>query len=373
MHARTSRLSVQAPLRRGSRYDHRIRAGPVTAAHPDPGVLGAHRLRGRARRLWRVCRLGVPRCDRSSGNNWFHRSDSGWFGGNWWWVAVTAAAGVAVGLLHRMTRLPEPDPQPYRRPPGGARRTAVGPGDCARLGGVADRGRKSRSGEGARRHGRRRGRLAAPTPRAQRRRPRGQHPLGFAGAYGGLFSAVVVVVMLIMEIARPGGTKLTKALPGMIVSSSISFGIYFAIAGSVFLDAYNVPSYKYEEWQLAAGFGSVCSPQSSSRCWPSSNCAVLFAKVKHGLARAAIGGALFGLVGVALPLTLFTGSEQLKTVVSDAGTLGRGPPRRPRDREDGYLRRLPGERFRRRPDLPRPVHRGGGRGRLSTKRSPAFR
>ena len=30
----------------------------------------------------------------------------GWFGGHWWWVAVAAAAGVAVGLLRRLTRLP---------------------------------------------------------------------------------------------------------------------------------------------------------------------------------------------------------------------------------------------------------------------------
>jgi H+/Cl- antiporter ClcA len=33
---------------------------------------------------------------------------------------------------------------------------------------------------------------------------------------------------------------------------------------------------------------------------------------------------VFGLVGVALPLTLFTGSDQLKTVLKDAGTLGVG-------------------------------------------------
>ena len=37
-----------------------------------------------------------------------------------------------------------------------------------------------------------------------------------------------------------------------------------------------------------------------------------------------LGGALFGLIGVALPLTLFTGSAQLKDVVRDAGTLGLG-------------------------------------------------
>ena len=33
---------------------------------------------------------------------------------------------------------------------------------------------------------------------------------------------------------------------------------------------------------------------------------------------------MFGIVGVALPLTMFTGSDQLKTVLNDAGTLGVG-------------------------------------------------
>ena len=76
---------------------------------------------------------------------------------------------------------------------------------------------------------------------------------GFAGAYGGLFSSTVIVVMLILEVARPGGQRFTKALVGEIVASSVSFGIYFAIAGAVFLDAYQVPPYKFEDWQLLAG------------------------------------------------------------------------------------------------------------------------
>jgi H+/Cl- antiporter ClcA len=37
-----------------------------------------------------------------------------------------------------------------------------------------------------------------------------------------------------------------------------------------------------------------------------------------------IGGAVFGLIGVVLPLTMFTGSSQLKTVLHDSGTLGVG-------------------------------------------------
>ena len=35
---------------------------------------------------------------------------------------------------------------------------------------------------------------------------------GFAGAYGGLFSSTVIVVMLILEVARPGGQRMAKTL-----------------------------------------------------------------------------------------------------------------------------------------------------------------
>ena len=40
--------------------------------------------------------------------------------------------------------------------------------------------------------------------------------------------------------------------------------------------------------------------------------------------RSTIGGVAFGLVGVALPLTLFTGTDQLTTVIHDGASLGVG-------------------------------------------------
>ena len=83
---------------------------------------------------------------------------------------------------------------------------------------------------------------------------------GFAGAYGGLFSSTVIVVMLIMEAARPGGQRFTKALAGAIVASSVSFGIYFAIAGAAFVAVYQVPQFKFDvDWQpRRRGAGPAC-------------------------------------------------------------------------------------------------------------------
>ena len=150
---------------------------------------------------------------------------------------------------------------------------------------------------------------------------------GFGGAYGGLFSSTVIVVMMIMEVARPGGRQFTKALVGAVVASSVSFAVYFAIAGSVFLDAYPVPRYQFEDWQLLAAvplglFAAVVTTLLGTFVKLS---AMLFDRLKlPGVVKSTLGGAIFGLVGVALPLTLFTGSDQLNTVLSDAGTLGLG-------------------------------------------------
>ena len=41
------------------------------------------------------------------GDNWNVEANPGWFGGQWWWIAVTAGAGVLVGLLRRVTHLPD--------------------------------------------------------------------------------------------------------------------------------------------------------------------------------------------------------------------------------------------------------------------------
>ena len=87
---------------------------------------------------------------------------------------------------------------------------------------------------------------------------------GFAGAYGGLFSSTTIVVMLILEVARPGGQKFAKALVGGIIASSVSFGIYFVIVGAVFLDACTVPCVQVR--RLATTGRDSARPARRGRC-----------------------------------------------------------------------------------------------------------
>ena len=261
------------------------------------------------------------------GGKWYSDSHPGWFGGHWWWVAVAAAAGVAVGLLRRLARLPWKTPGLFEdlqteHVDAGLVPGLVAVSAVSLIGGASLGPEKALGSMGG----------GAGSWIAQRRGLETEDAqvntlAGFAGAYGGLFSSTVIVVMLILEVARPGGQRFAKALAAQIVASSVSFGIYFAIAGAVFLDDYKVPQYKFEDWQLLAGIplGLFAAVVVTLLAGFMLGAARLFGRLKiPDIAKSVLGGVIFGVVGVALPLTMFSGSDQLKTVVSGAGTLGLG-------------------------------------------------
>ena len=261
------------------------------------------------------------------GGKWYDDSDPGWFGGQWWWLAVAAAAGAGVGLLRRLTRLPQEVPGLFADLQTGRVETGLVPGIVAvstvsLIGGASLGPEKALGAMGG-----------GAGSWLARRRALGKEDsqvntlAGFAGAYGGLFSSTLIVVLLILEVARPGGQRFAKALAAEIVASSVSFGLYFAIAGAVFLDAYQVPSYTFEDWQLLAAIplGLFAALVVTLLAGFMMGAARLFGRLKApAIAKSTLGGVVFGIVGVALPLTMFSGSDQLKTVLSHEGTLGLG-------------------------------------------------
>jgi H+/Cl- antiporter ClcA len=261
------------------------------------------------------------------GGKWYSDAHPGWFGGHWWWVAIAAAAGAAVGLVRRLTRLPWNTPGLFEDLQTGRVNASLVPGIAAvsavsLIGGASLGPEKALGaiGGGA-------GSWIAQRKGLSKDDTQVNTLAGFAGAYGGLFSSTVIVVMLIMEVARPGGQRFVKALAAQIVASSVSFGIYFAIAGAVFLDDYKVPHYKFADWQLLAGIplGLFAAAVVILLGGFTQGAARLFVRLKlPDLAKSVLGGVIFGVIGVALPLTMFSGGDQLKTVVSAAGHLGLG-------------------------------------------------
>jgi H+/Cl- antiporter ClcA len=261
------------------------------------------------------------------GGDWYSDAHPSWFEGHWWWIAIAVAAGLAVGLLRRLTRLPAEVPGLFEDlqsehvspslVPGVAVVSAVSLIGGASLGPEKALGTM---GGGA-------GSWLATRRGLSTEDSQVNTLAGFAGAYGGLFSSTVIVVMLILEVARPGGQRLAKALAAEIVASSFSFGIYFVIAGAVFVGDYKVPAYAYKDWQLLAAIplGLFAAVLVTLLALFNVASARFFGRLKvPAIAKSTLGGLVFGVVGVALPLTMFSGGDQLNAVLKGATTLGIG-------------------------------------------------
>ena len=140
------------------------------------------------------------------GGKWYADSDSGWFGGHWW------GGGHRGGRCRGRAAAPpdapaRADTRPVRRPEKRARRHRTGSGDrrvsaVSLIGGASLGPEKALGAMGG----------GAGTWLARRRALGNEDSqvntlVGFTGAYGGLFSSTVIVVMLILEAARPGGQR----------------------------------------------------------------------------------------------------------------------------------------------------------------------
>ncbi len=261
------------------------------------------------------------------GGSWYSAAGPGWFGGHWWWILVTTAAGVVVGMLRQLFGLHDDVPGLVEDLRAGYVDPTLVPGtvavSLASLFGGASVGPEkvlASMGGGAGRWMARRRRLTGEDAQVDTL-------AGIAGIYGGLFSSPVIVVMLVLELARPGGRRFSKVLVANIVAASVSFGIYFAIAGAVFLGVYQVPRYTFEDWQLLAAvpLGLFAAVITGFTMGVIALVSRSFDRLRlPTVAKSALGGTTYGLIGVALPLTMFSGGDQLATVLTGAGALGPG-------------------------------------------------
>ena len=254
-------------------------------------------------------------------------ADLGWFGGSPWWVAVTAGAGLLVGLLRRFLRLPE-------KVPGTVEEMRVGRVEPSTVVGAVAVSLVSLSGgaslgpeDALAKLG---GGLGTWTSE-RRSLDDGQRVTntlsGMSAAYGGLLSSPILASILTLEIGRPTAARLADTVVGGLLAASVAFAVYFPIAGSTFIGIYTLPPYTFEDWHMLAAIPLGLAAGALALI---TIIAVALMKrftaplAKFTVLRPVIGGIVFGLVGVALPLTLFTGTDQLTTVIDQAAALGAG-------------------------------------------------
>jgi H+/Cl- antiporter ClcA len=259
------------------------------------------------------------------GASWYGDPGLDWFDGPVWWIGVAAIAGLIVGILRRVLRMPQKTPglievlqKEHVDPRGVPSIVAV---SAVSLIGGASLGPEVALGQIG-------GGTAGWIAKLRRLDDDDAKALtlsGMAGAFGGLFSSPLVAMALVLEIARPARRRFERAFFGSLVASSISFGLYFAIIGSVFLGIYTIPAYEFEDWHLLAGvgLGVLSALVALITVVVAATAGRIFALLPvNDLVKPVIGGVIFGSIAVVVPLTAFTGSDQLENVLTNAETLG---------------------------------------------------
>jgi H+/Cl- antiporter ClcA len=249
----------------------------------------------------------------------------GFFEGEWWWIAVTAGAGLLVGALRRSLGVPA-DPSgalaslqqatvDHRTAPQTVLVSAVSLIGGASLG-PFDAGVRSGGAFGSWISERR----GLPEPMRQ------VNTLsGMAAGVGGLLTSPFISTLLVSEITRPRSDRYYSIVIPNLVAAFFGFFVFFATVGPGFLRLFEVPGFDVEEWHFLAaillgGVGallalalgaSLTAVRALSR--PVAGRPVLLAT---------LGGTGLGVIGVAFPLTLASGKEQLTGAIEMADSLG---------------------------------------------------
>ena len=261
-------------------------------------------------------------------NLWFTLpKNPDWLSGKPWWLAVTAGAGLLVGALRVLLRVPEKM--------GGTiaalREARVEPTTVFRavavslvsLVGGASLGPEAALGEMGGGFG-----TWISARRKLDEKTSATNTLSAIGAsFGGMLSSPVLATSLVVEVARPRLERLSAVLFAVLLSSTVAFAVYYPIAGSTFLGVYRLPPFAYKDWQLAAAIplGLVAGALALTTIVAIGLLKKLTAPLaERTILRSTLGGIAFGLLGIALPLTMFTGTDQLTDVIHDGAALGAG-------------------------------------------------
>lgn len=252
---------------------------------------------------------------------------TGWFEGPWEVVPIVLGASLLVGFLRHRTGLPTPDPnfmdelQAGRTDPLHALQL-VALGLVSLVGGASLGPEAPAATAGAglgTAFGQRR-------PDARDEDVEDQAFAGMAGVFGALVTfpfAVPVIALEMMDTARFSGYR--RLLPGL-VSGTVALAVLFPVLGTPFLGLFALEPVELASWHLAAAvvLGLTGAVLGTITAVAIGVVGAVAARVRAPTLRAVLGGAVLAVCGLALPLTLFSGREELPVILDRPAAFGAG-------------------------------------------------
>jgi H+/Cl- antiporter ClcA len=150
--------------------------------------------------------------------------------------------------------------------------------------------------------------------------------LGMAGGLGAIFSGPLFSAVMASELSPIPKRRYVAAFIPELIAATIGYFIYFGITDSVLLDAFEVPGYEYEPVHLVYGvaLGIISVGFVLAQVAVSKAVARTAELLKEPRIRAAVFGAVVGLIAFAMPLTATDGSRQLAYETANIAILSIG-------------------------------------------------
>lgn len=256
---------------------------------------------------------------------WPDDIDYEFLGGEWWWLAVIGAAGLVVGVLRVVLRIPDDLKGSLGIIQTGevdrsVALQAIGASVVSLVGGASlgpfDGGVRS-------------GALVGDWYATIRKLPERERNVdttsGINGALAGLLTAPVLATLLVTELRWPERRNLYRMLLPGLSAAIFGFAVTFAILGDTFLGVFALPSYDVEFWNfgLAVLLGLVAAVLSwllgltvfTLRRW-------IVPLLSNQIARATVGGIALGGIAILFPLTLASGKGELGIAIDNVEQFG---------------------------------------------------
>ena len=147
-----------------------------------------------------------------------------------------------------------------------------------------------------------------------------------SGIFGGLLSSPSIGGLITLELEHEQHAGYTfRAIVPAIVAGVAGFVVVHPIIGDVFLGRYAFEPFELEYWYFAAaiGIGIVGAGVAVVLGLLGRLSNPIFSPLDDKpVVRSLVGGVAVGLIGFAVPLTMFSGIDQLEVVIDEAATFG---------------------------------------------------